>query len=251
MSDETAAARDGEDPRPFASYTPADHARVAMAANAMFLAGLCHQAIIPERYASEDVATGTAGIRAALAAVERARNLLESAVISAYESGLTWEQIGRALRPNPGPGGEREGITRQSAHTRYAPAVAEFREQLAAAIARADHDQDPGRTGPARVCDTGWYAPYLDKVTATVEHPGMLAPTTKPGEFLGRLSDPDTAAPAHLGGVRGPDTPVPQCSYTEQLAEPYLDDGMYGWLVCTLREGHPGSRHQLAVTTEE
>jgi hypothetical protein len=40
------------------------------------------------------------------------------------------------------------------------------------------------------------------------------------------------------------------CRYTQALDDPYGDDGMYGWLSCTLREGHRG-QHHLAVRTEE
>lgn len=242
MSDETAETP-GDERRPFADYTPADHARVALASDMLFLAGQCHQALIPERWAGDDPPYATAGIRAAASVMERARHLMESAVIAAHESGLTWDQIGRALN-RPGT----DGITRQSAHARYAPAVAEFRDQLA----EAAQGPDPDKAGWTRVCDTAWYAPYLDRVAATTEHPGMLAPPARPGEFLAGLSDLATAAPAQLAaGVRGPDAPPPQCRYTQELDDPYLDDGTRGWLACIgLPEGHPG-RHQLAVTAEE
>lgn len=237
MTDKSTEARGGEALRPFASYTPADHARVAMAADALFLAAACHQAIIPEGAAAEGSPPTAAIIGLAGGIVRSAAKLMESAVVTAYEAGATWEQIGRALG---------DGITRQSAHARYAPAVAEFREQLAAALGRARPGKDP-LAGETRICDTAWYAPFLDEA-ATVEQPGMLGPPPATGEFLKHLSDPETAAPAQLAGVRGPDALPPHCRYTQGLDDPYLD-GMYSWLTCTLREGHPG-RHQLAVTCE-
>ena len=193
MTDESRGAPDGAPPRPFASYTPADHARVAMASDTMFLAAHCHQAMIPERAAAEGLSPAAAIIAPAAGILRLAAQLLESAVVTAYEAGATWEQIGRALG---------DGITRQSAHAKYAPAVAEFREQLAAAIRRAGQGKDPlaGEAARTRICDTAWYAPFLDEAV-TAEHPGMLGPPPPAGEFLKHLSGPER--PARLPARRG------------------------------------------------
>ena len=163
-------------------------------------------------------------------------------MVTAYEAGATWEQIGRALG---------DGITRQSAHAKYAPAVAEFREQLAAAIRRAGQGEDP-------------LAPARRRGRGSVTRPGMPRSSTRPsplsipacsdrrrppGSSSTHLSARRTAAPAQLAGVRGPDAQPLRCRHTRELDDPYLD-GMYSWLACTLPEGHPG-RQQLAVTGEE
>jgi hypothetical protein len=218
---------------------------VALASDMLFLAGQCHQALIPERWAGDDAPYATAGIRAAASVMERARHLMESAVIAAYESGLTWDQIDRALSHRGA-----DGVTRQSAHARYAPAVAEFREQLAGAAGRAAQGLDPGKTGWTRICDTAFYAPYLDEVAAPTEHPGMLAPPTRPGDFLAGLSirpppRPPSSPRASAARTRRRRT----AAHTQSLDDPYLDDGTRGWLACTLLEGHPG-RHQLAVASD-
>ncbi len=247
MSDANTEPPDAER-RPFESYTSTDHARVALSAQLFSLAGTCHQALIPENAAGDG--WPDAGIRVAQSVMSAARDIMDAAVVAAYESGLTWEQIGQALG-EPGQGG---GITRQSAHTRYAPAVAGFREQLAAAIDRAERGEDPlteTKPWPRRICDTESYAPRLENVTSTVEYPATLGPVRKPGEFTATLSDPDTACSAQIAaGVRGPDAYPLGCRYTEQLDDFYTDDGLRGWLACTLLEGHRG-KHNLAVRTEE
>ena len=212
--DETTPAAEG---RPFASYTPADHARVALATDMLMLAGHCHHALIPER-ADREAPPATAGIRAAADILGAAQRLMEAAVTAAYESGLTWEQIGRALSYR-----KAEGITRQSAHAAYNPAVAEFREQLAAAAARTARGEDYHDGPHSRICNTPRWAPRIDQA-ATAEHPGMLAPGAQPGAFLATLSDPATATPSPLGaGVRGPDERTPWCHYTAELDDPYED----------------------------
>jgi hypothetical protein len=234
--------------RPFASYTSTDHARVKLGADLFTLAGLAHQALIPERAAGEG--TPDAGIEVARQIVSKAQDVMEAAVIAAHESGLTWEQIGRALG---GRGAGAEGITRQSAWTKYAPAVSQFHEQLADALDRARRGEKPVDYSrgpwPKRVCNTDSYAPLLDQ-TATVDYPAVLGTPAGPGQFTAALSDPATAFSAQISGARGPDTNPVSCRYTEALDDPYeAGDGMYGWLSCTLREGHPG-RHQLSVATE-
>jgi hypothetical protein len=238
--DEATPAAEGH---PFASYTPADHARVALATDMLMLAGHCHHALIPE-WADSEVPPATAAIRAAADIMGAAQRLMEAAVTAAYESGLTWEQIGRALSYR-----KAEGITRQSAHAAYSPAVTEFREQLAAAADRTARGGNYYDGPVSRICNTSHWAPRIDQA-ATAEHPGMLAPGAQPGAFLATLSDPATAAPAPIGaGVRGPDERTPWCRYTAELDHPY-QDGVYGWLACTLPEGHAGG-HQLSVATEE
>ena len=134
---------------------------------------------------------------------------MEAAVTAAYESGLTWEQIGRALSYR-----KAEGITRQSAHAAYNPAVAEFREQLAAAAARTARGEDYHDGPHSRICNTPRWAPRIDQA-ATAEHPGMLAPGAQPGAFLATCptrppprhprSAPGSAA--RTNGPRGATTP--------------------------------------------
>lgn len=235
--------------RPFASYTSTDHARVALSARLFTLAGYAHQALIPENAASHDALD--AGIDVALDIMRQARDIMDAAVIAAYESGLTWQPIGQLLSSR---GTGTEGITRQSAWNKYAPAVTGFHEQLAGAADRAERGEDPIERGHGpwsrRICDTASYAPRLENVASTVEYPAALAPVRKPGEFTGTLSNPATAcsAPIHAG-VRGPDQRPGQCRYTPG-PDGFIDDGERVWLVCTLGEGHRGE-HQLAGTVED
>ncbi|MFI6889941.1 hypothetical protein [Streptosporangium canum] len=49
---------------------------------------------------------------------------------------------------------------------------------------------------------------------------------------------------------RAPGEPLMGCLHTGELDDPY-EDGVYGWLTCTLERGHVETHHQLAVTTEE
>jgi hypothetical protein len=114
-----------------------------------------------------------------------------------YEASATWEQIGRAL----GRHGTEGGITRQSAHNAYAPAVEAFNAELAEALTRAERGEDPrpqDRNFKA-ITDTAWYVPFLDNA-ATLEHPAQLGPSPEPGAFTATLSDPDTATPAPSAG---------------------------------------------------
>lgn len=230
MSDETATQK-----RPFAAYTPADHAAVQRAATAGFLAAACHRTIVPGWSAPDgDVLPG---IRRAREIRDQADRLITESVVAAYEGGATWEQIGRALG----------GITRQSAHERYAPAVAAFHAELAAALKRADRGQDPmGPAGTRTICNTDFYGPEMDQV-ATTEYPMQLGISPKPGAFLATLSDPATATPSPTGTVRGPDVRPPGCGYH---TDGYDSDDDPTWLVCTLPAGHPGN-HQLAVSGSE
>jgi len=246
MSDANTEPPDAER-RPFESYTSTDHARVALSYELFSLAGTCHQALIPEKAAGDG--WPDAGIKVAQSVMSAARDIMDAAVVAAYESGLTWEQIGRAFTTGQGD----DGITRQSAWTKYAPAVGQFHEQLADAIDRAERGEDPVDYSrgpwPKRICNTESYAPRLENVTSTVEYPGTLGPVRKPGEFTAALSDPATACSAQIAGVRGPDARPLGCRYAQELDDPYGDDGMYGWLACTRHEGHRG-KHNLAVRTE-
>ncbi|HEX3922108.1 MAG TPA: hypothetical protein VHY31_07470 [Streptosporangiaceae bacterium] len=246
MADEPAAGG-GAEARLFTTYTSTDHARVELSARLFALAGECHEALIPENAAGDG--WPNAGIKVAQDIMSAARGIMDAAVVAAYESGLTWQQIGRAFTTGQGD----DGITRQSAHTKYAAAVAQFHEQLAAAIDRAERGENPVDYSrgpwPKRICNTESYAPRLDQA-ATVDYPAVLGTPAKPGEFTATLSDPATACSAQIaGGVRGPDARPLGCRYTEQLDDPYGDDGMYGWLACTSHEGHLGDHH-LAVRTE-
>ncbi len=190
MSDANTEPPDAER-RPFESYTSTDHARVALSYELFSLAGTCHQALIPEKAAGDG--WPDAGIKVAQSVMSAARDIMDAAVVAAYESGLTWEQIGRAFTTGQGD----DGITRQSAWTKYAPAVGQFHEQLADAIDRAERGEDPVDYSrgpwPKRICNTESYAPRLENVTSTVEYPGTLGPVRKPGEFTAALSDPATA----------------------------------------------------------
>lgn len=175
MSNEATEDPAGER-RPFAGYTSTDHARVQLAAELWSLASTCHQALIPEDAAGEG--WPDAGIHVAETIMSAARKIMDAAVIAAYESGLTWEQIGRAL----GPQGQGGGITRQSAHAKYAGAVGEFHEQLIAGIDRAGRGEKPvdweRGPWPKRICDTAKYAPLLDTV-ATADYPDSWRPPRK------------------------------------------------------------------------
>ena len=128
--------------RPFASYTSTDHARVALSARLFTLAGYAHQALIPENAASHNALD--AGIDVALDIMRQARDIMGAAVIAAYESGLTWQQIGQLLSSR---GTGTEGITRQSAWNKYAPAVTEFHQQLSGAVGRTERGEDPIERG--------------------------------------------------------------------------------------------------------
>jgi len=201
MSDANTEPPDAER-RPFESYTSTDHARVALSYELFSLAGTCHQALIPEKAAGDG--WPDAGIKVAQSVMSAARDIMDAAVVAAYESGLTWEQIGRAFTTGQGD----DGITRQSAWTKYAPAVGQFHEQLADAIDRAERGEDPVDYSrgpwPKRICNTESYAPRLENVTSTVEYPGTLGPVRKPGEFTAALSDPATACSAQIAGSAGP-----------------------------------------------
>jgi hypothetical protein len=215
-------------PRPFASYTPADHARIAMAVNAWSLMEDAFRAVVPEAHDP----TG-ALITAALGLQERAQWLLRQAVVASHEQGMTWQQIG-----------DRLGVSRQSAHERFAPVVAGQRRALAAQLDILAADPDARCT---ECCDTAWWAPRLDAWRAQLgELPGGMTPAADPGELLARLSDPDTAV-TRLNGLdaRGPDAATPRCHFAADIVDDDAEPGDY--LTCTLPDGHPG-QHQLAVS---
>lgn len=224
------------EPRPFASYTAADHARVAMAENAWSLLEHAYRATLPEAH-RDGFPTG-ALIDAALSVQHRAEWLLRTAVVASHEQGMTWQQIGDHL-----------GISRQSAHERFSPVVTEARRALATQLDALAADPDAEVEQIVPLVDTAWYAPRLDQWRAELgqlEIPGTMLVPGRPGELLAQLSDPDTAVTGVNGTTaRGADAGPPRCRFTTEAGE--YDESLPGdFLVCTLQEGHPGS-HQLAV----
>lgn len=177
-------------PRPFTSYTQADHARVAMAEAAWGTFIEAFRAIVPEENYPRGITDGAgpgALIRDALLVRQAADRLLTAAVVATYEQGQSWSDISLMLE-----------VTKQSAHERFAAAVDAFRRDLAAQLAEmADapdagtrhlHPIDPdGRL----LINTDWWAPRLDAWRAQVgELPsGEAGARAKRGELLAQLSD--------------------------------------------------------------
>jgi capsid protein len=116
--------------RAFASYTTADHARVAMAEVAWSTLEAAFRAIVPEAHRPDGVPP-TVLLEAALWARARAQDLVRAAVIASHERGLSWTQIGKGL-----------GTSKQAAHERFAGEVTAFRKQLAALLAALAEDPD-------------------------------------------------------------------------------------------------------------
>jgi hypothetical protein len=174
--------------------------------------------------------------------------LLILAVVVSHEAGNRWEQIGRAL-----------GVSRQSAHERYAAHVAGFHRDLAAVLDGIDagksvqdaigdlqaHDFPAGRT---LVVDTEWYAPKLDAWLAEAGPlPGGLNPAAQAGALLTTLSDPATSTGYRGGGARSADAGWAQCPFTAAFPAAEQPDE---YLACILQQGH-GGKHQLAVSGTE
>lgn len=226
-----------ETSRPAMSYTPSDHARVAMAAATWSVLGSAVDALVPEL---RHEARPTALIDAARKVHSAAARLMEAAVVASHEQGMTWTQIGSAL-----------DVTKQSAHERYADNVTGFRQQLAAwlnALAEAPSAKPRAVSStPPLLVDTAWYAPRLDAWRAELgEVPGVLAAAGRPGELLAQLSDPATAVTGLNGTTARPIDARPlNCRFTAQLD--WTSDSDPGdYLTCTGVEGHPG-QHRLAV----
>ncbi|GIJ28324.1 hypothetical protein Vqi01_34860 [Micromonospora qiuiae] len=229
--------------RPFTSYTSADHARISYTDTAWLLVGKAYDAALPPRMRPFlDRPAPTSEIVTARSLATQASRLDVLAVLVCHESGCTWEEIGRAL-----------GVTRQSAHARYAEHVNGFHSDLATvldAIAAGEAVTDVIDKLPARVAglslvvDTGWHAPRLDAwLAATGRLPGTMTFGMDAGALLAQLSDPASSVGYHGGAARGSEARSPRCPFT---AESY--DGDPGeYLVCTATQGHSG-RHKLAVT---
>lgn len=231
--------------RPFASYTSADHARIAFAETAWTIATRGYEAVVPERAAGDNPFPPIFRSTSVLA---RAQRLEVLAVILSHESGRTWEQIGRAF-----------DITKQTAHQRFATHVNDFHSDLVAVLEAARTgtsvpeaiDTLPWRdhTGMrGYVVDTEWYAPMLDAwLVEAGEVPGSMMVAFKPGELLARLSDQATSTGYRSYGLRGLDAYAPRCPFTADF--PDADEpGLY--LACTMTAGH-GGRHSLAVAGAE
>lgn len=231
--------------RPFTSYTSADHARISYADTAWLLTAKAYEAALPPRMrlASFDRPAPTGEILAAQSLATQASRLEILAVLVCHESGCTWEQIGKAL-----------GVTRQSAHAKYAEHINNFHADLTAVLdaiqagSSADDavDKLPGRVaGLSLVIDTGWHAPRLDAWLAQVGPlPGTMSFGMDPGALLAQLSDPASSVGYHGGAARGTEARAPRCTFT---AESF--DGEPGeYLVCTATAGHSG-RHKLAVSS--
>jgi hypothetical protein len=174
----------------------------------------------------------------------RAEDLLRAAVIASHERGLSWTQIGRGL-----------GTSKQAAHERFAGDVTAFRKQLAAHLAALAEDPDAKPEKPegfeygwGLVPNTAWYAPQIDAWRAELgEVPGFFTNAGSPGELLAQLSDPATAVTRLNGTTARPvDVDAPRCPFTADSMSEDAEPGEY--LVCLLPEGHPGKRHQLAVS---
>lgn len=182
----------------------------------------------------------TALIEAALSARAHAEDLLRAAVIASHERGLSWPQIGRGL-----------GTSKQAAHERFAGDVTAFRKQLAAHLDALAEDPDAKLNRPEgfeHLVSTAWYAPQLDAWRAELgEVSGFFAKAGNPGELLAQLSDPATAVTRLNGTTARPvNATVPRCAFTADSMSEDAEPGEY--LVCLLPEGHPGKRHQLAVS---
>lgn len=230
--------------RPFTSFTSADHARISYADTAWMLAGKGYEAALPPRMrlVSFDRPAPTSAIVTARSVAAQAARLEVLAVLVCHESGCTWEEIGKAL-----------GVTRQSAHAKYAGHINDFHDDLrtvldaiAAGTSAADAvDKLPGRVaGLSLVIDTGWHAPRLDAWLAQVgQLPGTMTFGMDSGALLATLSDPASSVGYHGGAARDTGARSPRCTFTAES-----DGGDPGeYLVCTATEGHSG-RHQLAVT---
>ncbi|SEO83774.1 hypothetical protein [Amycolatopsis saalfeldensis] len=229
--------------RPFGSYTAADHARVAMAEAAWSTLEAAFRSIVPEAHRPDGVPS-TVLIEAASWARARAEDLLRAAVIASHERGLSWTQIGRGL-----------GTSKQAAHERFAGDVTAFRKQLAVHLAALAEDPDAKPEKPegfehgwGLVPDTSFFAPHLDAWRAELgEIPGAFTPAGNPGELLAQLSDPATAVTGVNDTTARPvDVDAPRCRFTAESMSEDAEPGEY--LVCLLPEGHPGKRHQLAVS---
>jgi hypothetical protein len=229
MTDETQTQA-----RPFDSYTSADHARVAMAQDAWYAMAAAYAALVPELRRDP---RPTALIEAAVEAHGAAVDLLRAAVVASHEQGLSWSQIGLGL-----------GVTKQSAHERFAQDVGEFRRALADHLNALSDDPRAELPAAAPVYDTAKVAPRIDRYRVELgEVPGTMSVAGRPGELLAQLSDPATAVTGVNGtSARPVDAPVPRCRFSADAAwQEGSEPGEY--LACTAAEGHPG-RHQLAVS---
>ena len=231
--------------RPFASYTSADHARISYADTAWLLVGKAYEAALPPRMRLSyiDRPPPTSEIIAARSLATQASRLEILAVLVCHESGCTWEEIGKAL-----------GVTRQSAHAKYAEHINNFHDDLVTVLEaiKAGSSADdaieklPGRVAAlSLVVDTGWHAPRLDAWIAQVGPlPGTMTFGMDPGALLAQLSDPASSVGYYGGAARDTGARSPRCPFTAES-----DGGEPGeYLVCTATEGHSG-RHKLAVTS--
>lgn len=222
---------DPAEARGFGSYTPADHARVAMADAAWKALETAVAATAPEAYRASRPGLL---IETAQWLTGYAQSVLRAAVIATHEQGQSWEQIGQAL-----------GVSRQAAHERFAGVVTEFRTQLAAHLAALE--TNPHATpGPGRLVDTPRRAPLLDRwLTELGAVPGTLTEAGKPGQLLALLSNPASAAAGSVSTVaRDPEQEAPDCRYTTTVTGPEAEPAAR--LRCLLTEGHPGD-HRLVV----
>lgn len=241
-------------PRPFASFTAADHARIAYAQTAFAIAARGYEAVVPERNVGDH--PFPPAILRTIWVLGQARRLENLAVILCHETGHTWDQIGKAF-----------DITRQSAHQRFAPHVKDFHHDLATVLDQVKAGvtvPDAINTLPWRdrtgmkgyIVDTEWYAPRLDAWLVEIgDMPASMMSAFKPGALLARLSDQDTSVGYRSNGVRGPDAHAPRCPFTADYD--YSDDSDSGvddepglYYVCLHTAGH-GGLHKLAVSGGE
>jgi hypothetical protein len=209
-------------PRPFASYTAADHARAAMAFTAWTVLGDALDATVPTHTGTHVDEPGVL-IAAALQVHAHAERLLQLAVTTSRLQGMGWPEIGDQL-----------SVSRQAAWQRFDPTVKAFLDQLHRHLQAVADDPDApiDRAAQPLLVNTGRAAPLVDawRVEAG-QMPGTLQPAATPGDLLQRLSP----AP--------PPTPVSEvCGFTDYgMDEP--DDPETTAAAshsCVLEPGHPG-----------
>lgn len=198
------ATRDGavERARPFASYSRADHARVAVAIQAWRLLEVAYDATVPEWRLRRLDAPEEAVLCLAESAQAAARRLLIASVVAARENGVSWARIGGEL-----------GISAGSARCRFSKHVGDFQAHFEAVIApmrvgrhfEGVRDATVYRFGHCVIENTGWWAPRLDEWLGTLGGvPGGLGPPIPAGALGASLSAPGRYPPPENAATEEP-----------------------------------------------